>query len=406
MAQVTFSAVPINGGALSLNSENGHVCRLSGSRYLSICSQYTPQYTLGNVVTLNNAKSTTPSVTVLRQQVITGLLIGNQNGNNSARMIRLTDNSVLVLKADSTNFYVKNMNVLYVDPTTNEITTKLASDVTLFTQANAWGFNSSGVTITGITEADNSVIIAYRTTLAQAKVVRVVYDPNANTLTTTDISTISVHTSATSVSSLGLTKSPNGVVLFSAVGTSSNRIDLMGITKLFFIGTGSNTATTLLDEAYTASSIQNRRKWYVPLTDTTGIFTDGMYMQALTNGVLGQSVTITNAIGPGVYLHCSHALKMSDEYFATLTVYFGGSVGTDNLTNVSRGFRVVKYTDPNYSICSPATVGVSTQAGVTVPSANYWFPELPMLDLVDSQLMTIPIIASPTSFGFRTLWVS
>lgn len=406
MPQVSFPAVPINGGSISLNTENGHVCRLSGLRYISVCTQFTPQYTIGSVVTLNNAKSTTPSVTMLRQQVIPNLNIGPSSSQAGVRLIRLTDNSVLVIKSDTANYLLKTFNVLYIDPTTNEITTKLATDVNFYTQATSWGFNTNGIAITAINESDNSVLIAYRTASNQAKIGRAVYDPNANTLTFSELSTFAIHTGTPSIGNLQIVKTPNGVIVTNAVGITSSRLDLAGINKMFYVASGSNTVTTIFDETYSSTTVQNRRKSYVPFTDTTGVFTDGMYMQAFTNGVLGQSISITNAGGPSVYLHCSHALKMTDEYFTTLTVYFGGSVTTDNLSNVSRGFRVVKYTDPNYSICSPATVGTTSQAGVTITAPAYWFPEMPMMDLVDSQLIVMPVIVNSNSFGFKTLWVS
>jgi hypothetical protein len=343
-------------------------------------------------------------VTVLRQQVIPEITIGNATSNCDVRMIRLTDNSVLVIKNDKTNINLKNMNVLHIDPVTNVISVGVSSDFDLYTQVNSWNFYANGVAITGITETDNSVIVAYRTGFNQAILARVSYDPNTNSLSKSTIHTFTFHTVNPAFSNLGFTKTPNGVMLYSAVSTTTAQS--AGITKMFYVGLGSSTATVFLDVAFTGSLSDIRRKTYIPFTDTTGVFTNSAAIQFCNNGSLSQSVAITNATGPG-NSYCSYSLKLSDGYFVSLSVDANATFTSEQITNVSRGFRVVKYTDPNYAICSPASVGATnTQSGVVIPAANLWMVEMPMLDLVDDSLIIIPTIASSTSFGFKTLWIS
>ena len=408
MPQVSFPAVPFNGGTISMNSSNSHVCRLSGNRYITICSQFNPQYTIASVVTLNNAKSTTPTVTVLNQQVIHNLTIGNANANSEVRMVPLNSNSVLVIKSDTANPLVKNMNVLSVDSTTNEITCKLVTDVTLVTQPTTWGFYSSGVAITAIRESDNNILIAYRTTANQAKIVRVSYDTDINNLTITDIHTFALHSTAPYYNSLKFVKVPaGGIMLYLNISATSYNVMDTAINKIFYIADGVNSATPVYDVTRTGSAEELRRKTFVPFNSTSGLFTNGQWMQHFDTGVFGQSVTITNAITPS-YSFNDHSILLNDEYFICLSINTNNHITNENgVFNIDRGFRVVKYTDPNYAICSPSTVGnAATQAGAVIPAAYNWFIEMPMLDFVDPELIVIPALGFSNTFTFRTIWLT
>lgn len=423
MAEVVFGAAPINGGTLSISNNTWYrhnVTQLSSTRFLTCMTQTNPNYIIIGVWDVTNQKTETPTATLVRQQVITLNDLYSSISGYSIQCIGLSATTALLIYPGASA--MTSAHVLNIDATTGVITTPLASPLAIgtayFTQCNAAaplpsGSGAISFESSWCTHEDNNVTVAFRDsggTGTNLYVYRFQYDPSTNVLTKNLLfsQTLSVDYYY-SVTMIRVPNTSTVCVTWYRGGTYANSNSAYyanGNAARTYMVSSTATSATALD---TAANL-GYPVFMIPLSSTDLVSMQSSkaskYYSTVTGPYLQDSQFASNG---GTYTIPANGVAISDSYYGFFATPDTSLPDQRNVVGMYAYFRVVKFTDKNYSQVSPGTAGTtSEEAGIKLyktgtTSPIMWYLNNILYNSTDN-VIAVPYIDSTTSLGLKFIY--
>lgn len=346
MSEVTLSPIPFNGGTLA-NVVARTIFRLSGDKYVMVYHQTNPDYIIAQVVEIVGIKTATPTVNVLRTQVI-----------NNISPAAWSDLVIDAVKLNETDFLLfaqapnaaTRVWACRVDPSTNVVTI-ISNNFLSFTRiANVPRHQASGQWYV----APNTVIdfsTVSSGTSGVHEICRISFNVESGTLSRTVLRTASnAHNSMTSLATACLT--PDGSALIISIRGNFNSTSITSDTSLrsfvFRYNIAAQTLSVIRDNETTVLGI------YVPTPNPTSYFafrSIASYM-TLQNNVAGNLTTFTSVSPSPTSSTVIHAMWLANNY-----ILLEGLTATTRpvYQQTGRQFRIVRYIDDNTLQATDAT---------------------------------------------------
>jgi hypothetical protein len=334
MAEVTLSPIPYGGGSLIATSQR-QVFRLSGTKFVYLYGQANPNYTIAQIVDIQGIKTATPTITILRTQIIditipttSGLAVhgGKMNSTDFVVAVDTTLNSRLA--------------VFRADPTTNVIT-KVSNELTVSTRSFQYAQAYAGL----LQNIKDNMVIEVNPNNGGTSLYRLEYNPGTSTLTQTLIVSTTGKPGGTFVSTSG-TKSRDGTVWAFTSAYANTTSWSNGVSRqadIFFISADTGTQ---VHSALQQAALGNTGGTFLPSTagNTGFFFYAANGYKFATGGTLGGTVVFTpNAVNNAATANWSAWLNQD---YAILEAPLTSTQGP-YLTQ-GRQFRVVRYVDDTF----------------------------------------------------------
>lgn len=413
MAQTTISVTPINGGTLAIKNVNYLTyCRLTSTRHLYITAQYSPVYYISMVVDISNPKSSSLTMNLVKQQTITDIASPSSYSDSSVLLVeRLDDTHALLLASTATG---KRAHVLEItsDGSVSVVTSIDIPNIMSYIRTYGTGFTGSSICI-----EDNNVIVGSAIG-TDYRLDRFVYSNGV--LTTATVASVS--TSASFAGHFVMQRIPASSKAFvtlkaHATTNAPNTPMLFAYPRSCWI-IDASTTTTVMASALSDVNIRG----VVALTQDTGVLvessTRSRAITSLASSTLATpTATSTTSRDSSNDTQVTDWLAFNADYYCLFGLSgTGGTAGggySHKLNDqsgvyASRWFRIIKYTDPNFSQASSATSAVGTNgATITGPGAGAgaWLPTVSINYDSTNRVIFLPYAASSTSVGMRTIFL-
>ena len=408
MADVTLSSFPYNGGT-AIATSGAHMCRLTTTRFFAIYGQRTPSYTIGQVFTVSDVTAATPTVSVLRTQVISGF--DTLTASSGFRVLRLNDTDVLVQQEVlSTQL---TMRVVRIDPSTNVMTqvgntltiTKYSSD-TIYDNQNATGGGVSP-------DIDNVCLVPVLPTSTTFNLLRVTWDTGTSTLASSVVVNISI--AAPTYSHCTFNKNRAGDKWVIGVSRIFNYLSTFinapsQATGSVYIGDpASANSWTPVISSIAIDDYSTGHMNYLALTDTTGLVLYKHAKWRYWNGsTLGAEVQFGNA-SPNAFNETVYTTWLDQNHFLVETM--ADTTGQNSYAPAtSRYVSVCKYTDPTFG---EMTANTSTYtATLTTSTMGQFMWHNAMRDRYDNSTLLYftpnvnTTVSTSTQFRVRALYAA
>lgn len=203
MAEVTISPIPYQNGTLDSYAARD-VISLGQNKFFAIYSQRNPNYTFGMIFEVLNPKTSSPTVNILRNQILSDYSASSAITTELIhRIYKINDYDILVFRQQVQPAGAIDVSVLSYNPTTYTISKVNANTltITIFT-TNLSDFNIFNPTthnparLTAISPSENVLVYSIPNGGSQGKFVRINWNPLTKTLSETTLrNTSSIGTS-------------------------------------------------------------------------------------------------------------------------------------------------------------------------------------------------------------------
>lgn len=395
MAEIIYNAVPFNGGTVSLGYGNSSMCKLTDSgKFVALFAQSTPNALIASVMQVTNAKTATPTLSVIRQQVLTDAP-SSVNAYSTVRVWRLADDRILV----GVNFVGGTGNMSFDVYSVNSSTGELAK-LTTSSYTNT-GIVAYAATLSGGSfELKQDCVLFGSITGNNLYYAKLEFNSTTNVLTYTALDTFNVTVNTARVSfqrKIGTTDQ----AIMSLSWYTANVVGLMQVGRIYDISsTGSFTAYNV-----TIGNQGIYHRVYGQLTSTTGFFTDGSYYNECN--ISANTLRKYSLFQGAADANSNHAVldcfSLSRDYHVLVSIPVSAiATSSETTNNNTLNVRVIKYTDYNYAQASPGSANATK--GFVIPSSFTWYNDKPMIEMMGSDVMIAMGLKSATEFTIRTIW--
>jgi hypothetical protein len=394
MAEIIYNAVPFSGGTVSMGYANSSMCKLTDDgKFVALFAQNSPNALIASVIQVTNAKTVTPTLTVIRQQVLVDAPSGAST-YATVRVWRLADDRILVgviITATSTMMF----DVYTVNATTGELTkltTSSFSGSAAISQASAISGSSF--------ELKQDTILFASTSSPSFILSKIDFNSTTNTLTSSVLDTFGVASNVTRTSFQRKIGTTDQAVLTLSWYTT-NILGAMRIGRIYHItSTGS---VTTYSPAQGTTNIYHRV--FGQLTSDTGFFSDGTYFneyQYSTNSLKRYSV-FTGATDIDSNHAALDCFSLSNDYHIIASIPVSSLSSTPESSNGNTlHIRVIKYTDYAYAQASPGTS--NSTKGLVIPTFYAMWNDKPMIEFMNNDVIVAMGLKSATEFTIKTVW--
>lgn len=418
MAQTTIPVTPINGGTLAIKNVN-HLtyCRLTSTRHMYITAQNSPVYYISMVVDISNPKSSSLTMNLVKQQTITDIASPSSYGDSSSSSVllveRLDDTHALLLASTATG---KRAHVLEIasDGSVSVVASIDIPNVMSYIPFNGTTYGT-GFTGSSICIEDNNVIVGSAIGTVY-RLDRFVYSNGV--LTTATVASVS--TSSRYVGHFVMQRIPASskafVTLKAHVATQAPNTPMLFAYPQSCWIIDASTTTTVMASALSDANIRG----VVALTEDTGVLVESSTRsRAITSLASSTLATPTATSTTSIVSSNSNHTQVTDwlafnaDYYCLFGLSGSGGGGYYHKLNdqsgvyANRWFRIIKYTDPNFSQASSATSAAGTNgATITGPgTSGAWLPTVSINYDSTNRVIFLPYAASSTSVGMRTIFL-
>ncbi|RYF20049.1 MAG: hypothetical protein EOO77_08840 [Oxalobacteraceae bacterium] len=394
MADITLSPIPYNGGTITSNFMGHHYTELSTGKYIHVSHQINPNYVFAYINNTTNLKSGTfttanapmrvicsQSTTPAAPSVATNIRLWKLSAN---RVLMLMGAALYVLEVGGNDdISVKSATIAGFQ------NTFIVLNASYFTSPPN-GSNVYGSYYQGWYVRDNVVYIALRSNTSSnltATLKKIVYDPSADTLTQTTITTLN---SATTTGNVAFWR----CYLQSIPGSTKKLFSMRNSLNLgtFFSATisGSQFIDGVTDVAgQTIGAAPNSLYAMVPLSDSTvlGISsTQTPTYYTWTGAGWGSQTAVYNSVGNNSY-PIVQAEALDSNYFITVMT----NIQTDIFANPQLWIRISRFVDPTFGQTSTVT---SSSIGLAVAINSHAAPDQDFVMHPSPDLFEVPAYTS------------
>lgn len=379
MSDITLSPIPYNSGSLAGSTPAHHYCDMGGGVFLNVAYQVSPNYLYAWVSTNTNIKTGTFSSTNSPMRALlssgttpaaptsngTGIRVWKLNSNSA---IMLMGSSLYVLQITATNDVVIKAGTLAGQNSYNIST--YSSNVFNYGGAS----NAGGAVFQGWYVRDNVFYYVARSSNStyQYTLYKAVYDPNADTLTRTALTTQTV----------GGTNS--------AIFAQYNLVSIPGSTKkLFWERRGANVSMAAMTPGYAVliDSVTDTLGTAIPANPNTSVLcalseTTVLGFNAGSSSYLTWNGTAWNTT-PAVFAANNMAgtqwnvEALDSNYFAIFN-YYSTNIDISGGTALAYA-RIGRFVDASFGQVSSASAG---SGGISITLPQIVFPDFPLFTRV------------------------
>lgn len=393
MAEVIFPAVPFNGGTVNMNESTSNMCKMDeNGRFVSVFQQTSPSAVIATVVQVTNPKTTTPTVTVVRQQVLNEISVPVL-GATYVQVFKLASDRILV--AYQTTIW--NFDVYSIDSQTGVLTKRNTNTVTLapgsFSSATAPNGNGTIFTL------QDDCIVYFSPNNTSYTLGRFEFNNATNVLSHTAYEAPTfASTSGFNVGYSKIVGSTNEAFIFVASGGTS-ALGYAQVARVIKV-----TPTTHTTKVSTPAPTPFYSRSGVSIGGDKCVFTDGsMFCEYdFATNTISKPSTFQGVSDVGSNHISTYCIPVNSDYFIVTSRPVSAITAGSFLNPTTIQLRVIKYTDFNYAQASPGTA--NNTKGLTIPTLFRWFNGKSSVEMWGSDVIVQMGLKSAKEFTIRTVW--